>query len=225
MQRGLSQEELAEVCEISRQTICRWESGERIPSLNALENIAKKLNIPLSEFLTCGESAACVEDEPQESTACAADELQGSAAPAETVQEIFVERGRRVARRALAAVFLVLLTAFLIGSALTIIGAYVVFSNKTDDVTVIVGTFSGNFFIYALALTVVLFFGTGFAGICLLKIRKKGKRDEVQTQNLDDGPCTCSDVDRDFAAPADGAPPRECSCAGDCGGASNGKQR
>ena len=176
-----------------------------------------------------------VADARQESTACAVDEpqedgspegvVQESAAPAETLQKLFEERRRRVARRALAVACVVLLCCFAVGLGFTITGGLVVFSNMFGDDSAIVGVFSVTFFICTLVLTAVCFVGTVVTGICLLKIRKKEKRDEEQTQNLDDRTCTCSDVDGDFAASADGAPPCERSRAGDCGGASNGKQQ
>ena len=234
--KKLSQEQLAEACGVSRQTVARWERGDRVPSLSSLERIAEVFSIPLSEFLTGGESTACAVDEPQESTACVADEPQESTACAvdepqestgfaETLQKLFEERRRRVARRALAVACAVLLCCFAVGLGFTITGGLVVFSNMFGDDSAIVGVFSVTFFICTLVLTAVCFVGTVVTGICLLKIRKKEKRDEEQTQNLDDRTCTCSDVDGDFAASADGAPPCERSCAGDCGGASNGKQR
>ena len=254
--KKLSQEQLAEACGVSRQTVARWERGDRVPSLSSLERIAEVFSIPLSEFLTGGESAACVADEPQESTACAVDEpqestacavdepqeggspegvVQESAAPAEAVQEstgfaenmqqLFEERRRRVARRALAVACAVLLCCFAVGLGFTITSGLIAFSDATGDITIKSGVFSVTFFICTLVLTAVCFVGTVVTGICLLKIRKKEKRDEEQTQNLDDHTCTCSDVDGDFAASADGAPPCERSRAGDCGGASNGKQQ
>ena len=243
--KKLSQEQLAEACGVSRQTVARWERGDRVPSLSSLERIAEAFSIPLSEFLTGGESAACVADEPQESTACAVDEpqedgspegvVQESAAPAEaaqestgfaeTLQKLFEERRRRVARRALAVACAVLLCCFAVGLGFTIASGLIAFSDATGDITIKSGVFSVTFFICALVLTAVCFVGTVVTGICLLKIRKKEKRDEEQTQNLDDRTCTCSDVDGDFAASADGAPPCKCRRAGDCGGASNGKQR
>ena len=254
--KKLSQEQLAEACGVSRQTVARWERGDRAPSLSSLERIAEVFSIPLSEFLTGGESAACVADEPQESTACAVDEPQESTACAvdepqengssavvtqesaasaeatqestgfaETLQQLFEERRRRVARRALAVACAVLLCCFAVGLGFTIASGLIAFSDATGDITIKSGVFSVTFFICALVLTAVCFVGTVVTGICLLKIRKKEKRDEEQTKNLDDRTCTCSDVDGDFAASADGAPPCERSRAGDCGGASNGKQR
>ena len=254
--KKLSQEQLAEACGVSRQTVARWERRDRVPSLSSLERIAEVFSIPLSEFLTGGESTACAVDEPQESTACVADEPQESTACAvdepqedgspegvvqesaasaeaaqestgfaETLQKLFEERRRRVARRALAVACAVLLCCFAVGLGFTIASGLIAFSDATGDITIKSGVFSVTFFICALVLTAVCFVGTVVTGIFLLKIRKKEKRDEEQTQNLDDRTCTCSDVDGDFAASADGAPPCERSRAGDCGGASNGKQR
>ena len=97
--KKLSQEQLAEACGVSRQTVARWERGDRVPSLSSLERIAEAFSIPLSEFLTGGESAAV--DEPQENgspavvtqeSAASAEAAQESTGFAETLQKLFEER-------------------------------------------------------------------------------------------------------------------------------------
>ena len=50
-QSGLSQEELAELSKLSRVHISCIERGERIPSLEAIVNIANGLNISSDELL------------------------------------------------------------------------------------------------------------------------------------------------------------------------------
>ena len=50
-QNNLSQEDLAEVSKLSRVHISCIERGERIPSLEAIINIANALNISLDELL------------------------------------------------------------------------------------------------------------------------------------------------------------------------------
>ena len=50
-QRGLSRQEVADLMFVTRQTIYRWEQGERIPDVLTLENLAKVLGVSLSHIL------------------------------------------------------------------------------------------------------------------------------------------------------------------------------
>lgn len=48
---NLSQEELAEKCNISRQAVAKWESGETIPSIDRLVFLADLYDITLDELV------------------------------------------------------------------------------------------------------------------------------------------------------------------------------
>ena len=48
---GLSQEKLAEMVGVERNTITRYESGQREPKLHVLVEIAKILNVQITELL------------------------------------------------------------------------------------------------------------------------------------------------------------------------------
>lgn len=48
---GLSQEELAEKCDVSRQAIAKWESGESVPSIERLVFLADLYDISLDELV------------------------------------------------------------------------------------------------------------------------------------------------------------------------------
>ena len=48
---GLTQQELAEKLFVSRQTVCRWESGSRCPDLVMAKKIALVLGISLDELV------------------------------------------------------------------------------------------------------------------------------------------------------------------------------
>jgi len=48
---GLSQEELAERCQISRQAIAKWESGESVPTIEKLFFLADLYSITLDELV------------------------------------------------------------------------------------------------------------------------------------------------------------------------------
>ena len=47
---GLSQEELANKLDVSRQTISKWEAGQTTPELEKLRNLAKLFNISVDDF-------------------------------------------------------------------------------------------------------------------------------------------------------------------------------
>ncbi len=49
--RGLSQEELAAECQISRQAIAKWESGESIPTIDKLIFLADFYKVSLDELV------------------------------------------------------------------------------------------------------------------------------------------------------------------------------
>ena len=49
--RGLSLTELADLCDISRQSISCYENSKKIPTQLVLERIAEKLNLPIQFFL------------------------------------------------------------------------------------------------------------------------------------------------------------------------------
>lgn len=50
-QNGLSQEELAEKCQISRQAIAKWESGESVPTIEKLIYLAGIYEVTLDELV------------------------------------------------------------------------------------------------------------------------------------------------------------------------------
>lgn len=51
---GLTQSELAELCDLTTETISRLERGVNIPSLKTLEKIAYYLKVPLKNFFDFG---------------------------------------------------------------------------------------------------------------------------------------------------------------------------
>ncbi len=50
-QKDMSQEELAEKCQVSRQAIAKWESGENIPTLDKLVFLADLYQLSLDELV------------------------------------------------------------------------------------------------------------------------------------------------------------------------------
>lgn len=54
--KGLSQLELAEALNVSRQAVSRWEVGTSIPSMEKLIALGKLYDIPLDELVDLGEA-------------------------------------------------------------------------------------------------------------------------------------------------------------------------
>ena len=50
-QNNLSQEELAEKCQVSRQAIAKWESGESVPTIDKLVYLAEYYGVSLDELV------------------------------------------------------------------------------------------------------------------------------------------------------------------------------
>lgn len=48
---GMSQEQLAELTETSRQTVSKWESGESIPDVIACDRMAEAFGVALDDML------------------------------------------------------------------------------------------------------------------------------------------------------------------------------
>lgn len=55
-EKHLSQEELAEILDVSRQAISKWEQGNGYPEVEKLLLLSKKLNVSLDQLLSTGHS-------------------------------------------------------------------------------------------------------------------------------------------------------------------------
>lgn len=53
--RGLSQQQLADLMDVTRSTISNWECGRRSPHLNELNDLSNKLNVTLEYFKETGD--------------------------------------------------------------------------------------------------------------------------------------------------------------------------
>lgn len=49
--KGLSQEEIGEKINVSRQTISKWENGQTTPELEKLIELSKIFDIPIDELI------------------------------------------------------------------------------------------------------------------------------------------------------------------------------
>lgn len=64
-QKGLTQEELAELLYVSRTAVSKWESGRGIPNIESLKAISKYFSISVDELLSGEELLALVEKDQQ----------------------------------------------------------------------------------------------------------------------------------------------------------------
>ena len=62
--RGLSQEELAEALDVSRQAISKWESGRAMPEAGKLLTVSEYFGVSLDELMK--EDAQTIQSIPQE---------------------------------------------------------------------------------------------------------------------------------------------------------------
>ena len=62
-QKGLTQEELAEVLYVSRTAISKWESGRGVPNIESLKEISKFYAISLDNLLSSEELMLIAEDD------------------------------------------------------------------------------------------------------------------------------------------------------------------
>lgn len=61
-QKGLTQEELAEILFVSRTAVSKWESGRGVPNIESLKSISKYFSISIDELLS-GEELLTIADE------------------------------------------------------------------------------------------------------------------------------------------------------------------
>ena len=65
-QRGLTQEELAEILYVSRTAISKWESGRGSPNIDSLKAISKYFSVSLDELLSSDAILTIVEEESRQ---------------------------------------------------------------------------------------------------------------------------------------------------------------
>lgn len=108
-ERGISQETLAELLEVSRQTISKWENGQGRPSADSVAKLSEVFGIPAEAFLK--DDWVPPEEKPPE--------IQVVEVPVEVKVEVPVEVPRPRNYRLLALLAAVVLTAgVLIGAFL-----------------------------------------------------------------------------------------------------------
>ena len=65
-QKGLTQEELAEILFVSRTAISKWESGRGFPNIDSLKSISKYFSVSLDTLLSSEEILALAEKDNKE---------------------------------------------------------------------------------------------------------------------------------------------------------------
>ena len=50
-EKGMSQEELAALCDVSRQAISKWENGTANPDMENLKTLSRSLRVSIDELL------------------------------------------------------------------------------------------------------------------------------------------------------------------------------
>jgi transcriptional regulator with XRE-family HTH domain len=65
-QKGLTQEDLAELLFISRTAISKWESGRGLPNIDSLKAISKVFGITIDELLSTDDIIQAAEEEKKE---------------------------------------------------------------------------------------------------------------------------------------------------------------
>ena len=65
-QKGLTQEELAEVLFVSRTAVSKWESGRGYPNIDSLKGIAKFFGVTIDELLSGDELLTIAEEDTRQ---------------------------------------------------------------------------------------------------------------------------------------------------------------
>ena len=76
-QKGLTQEEAAEMLFVSRTAVSKWESGRGYPNIDSLKAIAKLYNVTIDELLSSDELLTIAEEDTKEKESHSRDLLYG----------------------------------------------------------------------------------------------------------------------------------------------------
>ena len=76
-QKGMTQEEVAEVLFVSRTAISKWESGRGYPNIESLKAIAKFFGVTIDELLSGDELLTIAEEDSKQKATCVRDLLFG----------------------------------------------------------------------------------------------------------------------------------------------------
>ena len=76
-QKGLTQEELAQVLFVSRTAISKWESGRGYPNIESLKGIAKYFSVTVDELLSSDQLLAVAEEDKKQTEKSFRDTVMG----------------------------------------------------------------------------------------------------------------------------------------------------
>ncbi len=76
-QKGLTQEEAAEMLFVSRTAVSKWESGRGYPNIDSLKAIARLYNVTIDELLSSDELLTIAEEDTKEKESHSRDLLYG----------------------------------------------------------------------------------------------------------------------------------------------------
>ena len=76
-QKGLTQEELAEILFVSRTAVSKWESGRGMPSIESLKAISKFFTVTLDNLLSSEELLVIAEDDHKQKEMHSRDMIYG----------------------------------------------------------------------------------------------------------------------------------------------------
>lgn len=76
-QKGLTQDELAEVLFVSRTAISKWESGRGYPSIDSLKAISKFFKVTIDGLLSGDELLSLAEEDSKKKVTCMRDPVFG----------------------------------------------------------------------------------------------------------------------------------------------------
>lgn len=95
-QRGMTQEELAQVLFVSRTAISKWESGRGYPNIESLKAIAKHFSVTVDELLSSDQLLSVAEEDKRQTERSFRDTAMGLAdisAAMLVILPLFAERG------------------------------------------------------------------------------------------------------------------------------------
>ena len=126
-EKGLSQADVAEQLDVSRQAISRWETGKVVPTVDNLACLSRLYGVPMEALLYGDEGAEPVRQETKEEAPEPEETAQGTPErPAGTAHG--KQKGSGTSRRKAAALVLAAVCALLVCA-----GAYLASSRSTDN--------------------------------------------------------------------------------------------
>lgn len=124
----MSQGDLAEKLNVSRQSISKWETNTSIPELDKLIQLSDLFHISIDELVRDNDLSAALEDavEPDEGSGTASQSNEPAPPPTQIIVQRSVSTQKVVGFILLGIGLLCCVLALLFGSALAVIGGYLV---------------------------------------------------------------------------------------------------